>query len=281
MNSTKFVCPHSAPVLNTLHGRSVAVRIANATGIRDAARDVALSGNELICVIVESDLPVDDIPFSEDWKEIPIHLRCPSMGRFGNLVRHLDLIRQLKLTIYLPCTTDNLTSLRILASVGIPCGVMFGDGEPDWESLADLMTYALLERTPHAPVEPFAFIADHYDPARYSEWGTVYFDDPRQFLHLGTTGRVAASPDDLHAGRFLADAVTELETTVKPDVITAKRNEWRRRFLEVHPCSVCEGWRVCRGKFASAGSPSAGCSMFFAELMDVVEQLQLRKAASN
>ena len=141
-------------------------------------------------------------PKASPWRSWPL----PS-GRFRDLARHLDRLRKLNLRVYLPCDhADNLASLRILSSVGIPCCADFRDGGTDWEALADLATYAVLERTPHAAMEPFAFMAANYHSADRLDWGRVFFDDPRHFLHLSEDGRVALSQAELAEGRFVAPA---------------------------------------------------------------------------
>ena len=154
MNFKTYVCAHSRALLERIHNRAVAVRLNDSEHVTDAAEDVALSRNELVSVIVESPLPMESIGFQKDWGKIPVTLICPSLGRFRNLARRFDLLRELNVKIFLPWCKENLLGLQILASLGISCGIAIADDEPDWDSLADLMTYALLERVPHAPIEP-------------------------------------------------------------------------------------------------------------------------------
>ena len=274
MNSKSFVCDHNPTLFQRFHERALAVRVAETDRVVDAAADVVASGNTLIRIIVESPLPLDRVAFREDWGNIPITLMCPSIGRFGNLVKRFELLRNLNLQIYLPWRKENLIGLQILASVGLPCGLGFADNEPDWDSLADLMTYSLLGRIPHAPIEPFAYIAENYKPFEYTDWGSVYFDDPAKFLHLETSGRVAMSNRELLDGYFVAQDVSEIDTPEVLAAITAKQNVWRQAFFSMSPCSVCQGWRVCLGRLAQHNGGTTGCSAFSGELMDVVEQFQ-------
>jgi hypothetical protein len=241
-----------------------------------AADDVAKSGNKLFCVILESKLPVDCVELLEEWKQIPIALQAPSFGQYRTVARRLDQFRNHNFRVYLPCRKENLIGIRILASVGIPCCVTFGSEEPDWDALADLMTYAILGSAPHAPIEPFAFIANHYDPSVRMDWGSIYFDDPKQFLHLDAQGRVALSQRDLLGGDFIAERIEEIAAA--DESIDERLNSWRQLFADNHPCSFCEGWRVCLGKFSKNGTRADGCSAFFAEMMKIAEQFQTKRA---
>jgi hypothetical protein len=154
---------------------------------------------------------------------------------------------------------------------------VLGEGPLDWEALADLMTFAVLERTPHAAIEPFASIASHYDPSSFYEWGMIYFDDPRNFLHLDARGRVALSPSELLAGRFIAPSLSEIEAGEEYPARRERRHAWRRFFTDYHPCASCRGWRICRGKFAAELPHNQGCASFFEEMAAVARQYQARR----
>ena len=205
---------------------------------------------------------------------------APSLGRFRDLARHLDRLRKLNLRVYLPCDhADNLAGLRILSSVGIACCADFRDGGTDWEALADLATYAVLERTPHAAMEPFAFIAANYYSTDRLDWGRVCFDDPRHFLHLSEDGRVALSQADLAEGRFVAHNLSEIETPADFPPIRERLRAWRHFFIDNHPCASCAGWRICLGKFSANLSGNPGCAEFFGEMMDLVRRHTALRAA--
>jgi hypothetical protein len=260
-------------------GRILAVRVDDPARIGEAARDVKSSGNQLLCVIHDSKATLTGLELRDDWEGIPLALFVPELGKFRDLADKLQLLRKLKLRVYLFADRrDNLTALRVLSSVGIPGCAVLDDGVSDWEALSDLMTYAVLGPTPHAPVEPFAFIAHHYDPLRYTEWGSVCFDDPKRFWHLDDEGRVALSSRELREGVFIANDISEMkEPGDCPEYV--KRLDLRQSFfLENDVCARCEAFRVCLGRFAPAGRNNGGCSAFFAEMMAVAEQHQSRQA---
>jgi len=275
MNSLTIVSPYNAELLNRVKGQVVTIIVRDPNSICMASADVVQSGNELGQIILETDLALEDIPFVNDWKELPLVVRTTSFGKFRNLVKKLDLLRGLDLRVYLPCSDrDNFANLRILSSVGIRCGVTFHADAVDWEALADLMTYALLERIPHAPIEPFQFVAERYTPGGSVDWGPVYYDDPKSFVHLDVEGRVALSPGELEKKEFIAPDYSTVDKAILSAAIERRLQTWRQHFLENRTCARCEAWRVCLGKFDPGRKEAAGCVTFFSEMMDVVEQFQ-------
>ena len=214
---------------------------------------VRKSGHSLFCVIVESDRPLADIELDEHHTGIPLAVRAPVAGRFRDLAQRLDRLRNLNLRVYLPCDNpDNLASLRTLSSVGIHCCADFRHDSNDWESLADLATYAVLERSPHAPIEPFAFIVSNYHASKYLDWGRVTFDDPRYFLHLEMDGRVALSRAELDEKRFVALSPDEIEEPDEFPPIRERLRSWRHYFIDNHPCAFCAGSKFVSGSFPMA-----------------------------
>ena len=282
MSLQKLVCPNEPEMFNRLSSRVLAVRVDDAAEVASAASDVNSSGNLLLCVILETDAPLAALNLREEWTGIPLALFAPETGRFRDLRKGLELLRKLNVRVYLPArNNDNLSGLRILASVGVPGCITFEEGGIDWDALADLMTYAVLGLLPHAPIDPFVYIAEHYDPLQYTEWGSVWFDDPKKFLHLDNQGRVALSQEELMAGRFIAEDILELENPLSCQGYVEKITAWRSAFREDHDCSRCPGWRVCLGRFAANGEPLAGCTTFFSEMMEVAEQYQAQRAEAN
>jgi hypothetical protein len=275
VSSRNIVCPYNTALLNRLKDHVVIVRVEGTDVISKAAADVVYSGNQLRLVIVETDLALDSIEYYDQWKDIPLALKASSLGKFRNLVKKLDTMRNLNLCVYLSCSDHkNIVGLRILSSVGIRCGVTFDEGDVDWEDLADLMTYAVLERTPHAPIEPFMFIATHYKSDAHTDWGTVFCDDPNTFLHLDSEGHVALSLKELNKKQFIAMDYFGVTPSFLSEVIGQRSQTWRDYFLDNGACARCVGWRVCLGKFNRGSRQVDGCEAFFSEMMEVAEQYQ-------
>lgn len=273
MGFPRIVCPDSEAVLQGFTGRAVALRVKGWDRIASGVELVRRSGNLLFGVIVESDRPLADMEFDDRHQGAPLAVMAPSLGRFRDLARHLHWLTTLNRRVYLPCGhPENLTSLRILSSLGITCGADFRDGNADWESLADLATYALLERAPHAAIEPFAFIAANYPACRHLDWGRVFFDDPRHFLHLDACGRVALSRADLAQNRFAAQSLDEIEVPAEFGPIRDRLRAWQDFFIDSHACASCAGWRICLGKFSGDRAANAGCAEFFTEMIDLVHR---------
>lgn len=278
MNLPKIVCQHDRDLLQELTGHTVVVRAAEMGTVRTAAADVRKSGNNLFCVVLDSDRPLEDLELGEELKDIPLAIMAPSMGKFRRLAKQVKILRNLNIRFYLPChDPENIVSLRILSSLGLSGCADFRQGKQDWDALADLMTYAILERTPHAPIEPFAYIALHYDPLATMDWSYVYFEGPRRFLHVDGKGRVALSHVELQNKEFIAQNLSEIFSTDEFPSIEERLEAWRQFFVENHPCASCGGWKLCLGRFSAGLSEDAGCRAFFMEMVEVMRQYEAQK----
>lgn len=146
--------------------------------VHDAADAVAASGNTLAFTVFASGLPLDRIPFNENMAGIPIAVIPASFGTFRKLEKRIEIMRKLDLTIFLPSDAANMTGARILSSVGIATTVMIGSQAGDLEPLIDLAAYALLGPAPHAPIEPFEYIACEYEPSKPVGWEFLLLENP-------------------------------------------------------------------------------------------------------
>lgn len=253
MNLPAIVCPYDKKLLQTFTGRELAVRVERIDEAAPAAADVRSSGNTLLTIIAETDLPLDKLELPDGLAGIPLVIIARSFGEFRNLARRVDALRGLGLSIHLPCDSpENIAGLRVLSSLGIHCCAVLGQGRQDWEALADLMTYVILGPLPHAPIEPFAHIASHYEPSTPLpfEWDFLYFNDQKRFVHMDEKGRPQRN-----------------EGTVPPDTA-----------VEAHgsPCLACGGYAICHGRF-SAIAPEEGCRDFFLEMIDVAHRFKKLK----
>lgn len=273
MEFPRIVCPADETVLQGFTGRAVALRVHGCKGIAPGLDLVRQSGNRLFCLIVESDRPLAEMEFADRHQDIPLAVTAPALGRFSDLAPRLNRLRLLNLRVYLPCERpDNLTGLRLLASLGIAGAADFRDGRVDWESLADLATYAVLERAPHAAIEPFAFLAANYPGSRWLDWGRIFFDDPRHFLHLDAEGRVALSRAELAENRFAASSLNEVGDPAEFPPLRDRLRAWQRFFLDRHACAACAGWRLCLGKFSRDRAAYPGCAEFFTEIIELIHR---------
>jgi len=270
--------PFNESLIGGLSGRVLAVRVGDPSDVVRAAEFVRSSANRLSMVILDSAVPLDEIPFDEAWTSVKLAVFAPKMGQFRNVVKRLRLIRELNPTIYLPTNDpENLTALRILSSVNLRCAAVLDDrGAADWEGLTDLMTYALAGTVPHGAIEPFSTIAGRYQAAGWIEWGPVFFDDPKDFFHLDPDGRIALSRRELLDGDFIQTDIGLLDEVIDSEAYRQRIDVRGRLFLEYHPCSSCPGWRICTGKFAANGTDKSGCAAFTAEMIALLDDLEAR-----
>jgi hypothetical protein len=268
VRSRKLICPHDPALIKRFIGREIAVRVNSPAFVASAAHSVREAGNSLICVILESAVPVGKIPFEDGWDNIPLAVIAPSVGKFRNLARKLVTVKNLNARVYLPYSEENLTDIRTLVSVGVSACILLESDEIDWNVLTDLMTYALLGRVPHATLDPFAYIAEHYEPIGYNRWGSIFFEDPEFFFHLNRDGRVALS----HAGVIKKNFIGGIDTVERTDcpALDKNLNSWRMLLIKNRICSTCEGFRLCMGRFASQNGKT-GCSKFFVEMLEILK----------
>lgn len=275
MRFPRLVCPNNLDLFHSFAGHSLAVKVDDLAHMAEAAANVRASENDVFCVIFESNVPLSDIELPDGHEDIPLAVMAPSFGKFRDLAGRAGALRNGNIRVYLPCDEpENLIGLRILSSIGVHSCAVPGTESIDWEALADLMTYAVLERVPHASIEPFAYIASNYDPASRLEFGAIFFDDPRHFLHLDGKGRVALSHAELVEEAFIAGDISEIEAPLDFPAIKQRTEAWKKYFVDGHACASCAAWRICLGRFSDHLSENPGCSEFFSELAEVAGQYQ-------
>lgn len=272
-----FVLPFEPSLIAELRDRDLVVVVERPDEILTAVAAVRASGNHLDCIVLRWQQPLDALAFAEDWVGVPLVVEAPSLGKLHRLSEQLERIRRLELRVDLPlATAAQAVNVQMLASLGIPCRAVFG-AKMDWDAATDLMTYALLGRCAHAPVEPFAFIAEHFDQDRYRGWGEVSFDQPDRYLHVNRQGRVALFPAASPSSAILHEDVRRLGDVTALPAYQAAVERWRRHFLHPDACARCPGWKICRGQLAETVEDKSTCSAFFSEMLDVAEQYQMQQ----
>jgi hypothetical protein len=214
---------------------------------------------------IETHTPLCAIDLRARWREAAIALFAPAAGTFQEFRSQIARLRPLRIRVCLPATSiDNVLAVRILASFGVRAAVILRPPIACWDAVTDLMNYALGSPR-HAPIEPFDFIARH--GAAAGNYSTIYFDDPSTYVHVDADGRVAATPDDLRAGRFVADRIED---------VTA--DDLQQTRTPIGACIHCSAWPVCRGRFEEDALQTDHCRRFFSELLDVVSTIHRRPA---
>jgi hypothetical protein len=255
-----LIAPHVPPLFDRLEGRGIIVRVDDPSEIAVAAAAVRRR-NRLDGVIATLPGPLSEFALSDDWRGIPLILKAPAAGSIGTLVKSAIPLKNTGVRVFLPATD--------LTEVAVDFGAT-----PDWERLADVMTYAVIGLVPHAPIEPFATIAAGFRPAdRSDDWGRAEFDDPSRYLHLDAAGRIALTPRALAAGDF-AGNLEDLDSVDLAHAIAQHREAWRDLFAADHFCSRCRAFRVCRGRLRHGKRAPDGCDDFFDEMTDVLMRRQ-------
>jgi len=275
MNPRIIVCPYNRSLFDRISNQILVVQLNDIEQIGSVAQDVSHSCNDLRCAVINWPSSLADIQFKKEWMTVPLAIYATEMGPFRFIASQLNILQQMNLRVYLPLNNPiNYTELRILSSLGIASTAVFVSKEPEWEALTDLMTYAVMNYYPHAPIDPFHYVATKFKPDGYTGFSAVYFSDPTKFLHINHAGNVSLSSDDLQCGKFILNDICELddfEIENCPDYQEAL-NEWRTFFIDNRKCSICQGWRVCLGRFSQFADTSLGCENFSTEFLEILEQ---------
>jgi len=237
MNSPVTICPHNRQILKGFKGRKVAVTVRDTGTAARAAANARALGADLVCIIVETRLPLGRLAWDGDLASIPLIVIAPFFGAFRDLEPHIGLLKDLDVAIHLPSHgAGNMAGLRILSSLGIRCAAVIGTEGQDWDAIADLATYAVLGPAPHAPIEPFTHMALSGEPFPFIDWDFPCFTDSQRFVQF-------------HDGD-------------RPQAATGARRR------PAGPCRACAGWTACRGRF-TAEAAQGECSSFFREMADI------------
>ncbi len=129
----------------------------------------------------------------------------------------------------------------------------------------------------HAPIEPFAYISKHYEPCKELDFGDVYFDNPKRYLHVSASGKISLSLREIEAEKFLSCDVSALDEVEIAESYQRRAGERQEFFLQSTGCAYCPAWRVCMGKFSQYANGDGACRTYFSELMDVVELYQTKR----
>lgn len=257
-------------------GRLFVVKTDDYGQIEDISR-VCNTHNKLHTIVLTVNEPFSLIPFREEWKNIPIYLVVPEMGSFRDVAAKLNIIHQFKIRVFL--NTDHkhtYTNLRILSSIGIPCGIHFGKIDPDWDVINDLMYYSVYGKVKHASIEPFEYVTSQYKPDIYTDFSAVYFNDPHQSVHMNEFGKIALTAEDLVSNKFITD-IEHFDSIEQNPLYKEGLKRWQQFFLDNHLCSYCPAWRVCLGKFADKAEVNSVCKKFFSDLMDAADYYRLKQ----
>ena len=283
MNSHILVCDFDEDLISRLQNQNFVVRVESLDLIPHAIR-VVQEKNHLHTFWLHTDVPLSDLPSHdlENTGAVPYYIEVRGLGNFQESIGKIRLLRSLNVMILIPeDAPGSYRDCKILSSLFVPCGIKFGSQNPAWDSLADLMSYFVYSKVPHAPIEPFHFVISNYDPQKRIDFNFIYFEDPSKFLHLDARGWIALSRKDLEREEFISTDLSQLDQIEDLPAFGQRLESWREFFLKPDGCAYCPGWRICLGKFEEGADKESGCKRFFSEWMDATEYYQVQKARSE
>ncbi|MBI2387602.1 MAG: hypothetical protein HYV14_16570 [Elusimicrobia bacterium] len=277
MSDHILVCPCDEALISRIERKALVVRTDDAGWIREIDR-LANARNKLHAVLLSSRKEsLTGVPFDEDWREIPIALHVAGLGPFNELTERLALLKELNIRVFSPASPEGIRESRILASLGIDCGLTFEAEELDWDALDDLMHYSVYGRAGRGTIEPFHHVMSHYDPRTPMDFDSVYFENPRRYLHIDENENIALNHAALLRGEFIAQGVSSLGSISQNDEYQAALAVWQEPFLQRSACAFCPAWRICLGKFAGRRGEDAGCRTLFSNLLDAADSHRTRE----
>lgn len=274
MREQILVCPFDEKLLGQLSEEGIVVESPGFEQVQYVHNVAREKNKKVICVAVRYKGSIATIPFHESWRGIPLAIYATELGPFKEFMSRLQLIREMNIRFFL--NTDHketFTSLHILSSLNVNCGIEFGEKPIDWEALNDLMTFSCYGKAPHSGIEPFQFVATKYNPKELTDFGTVFFNNPQVYLHIDKDQNIAASAADLKKGNFIATGLKALNDIKNNPKYEDAVYQWQNFFLQEKGCAFCPSWRICLGKFSTRVEKNPGCQKFFSDLMEAADHV--------
>jgi hypothetical protein len=266
-----LVCPFNEKLLRRIRQRAIVINTKDFNIIRYINKELDDS-NKLHAIKIQTEKPLTEIIFQEEWENIPLAIYSPEFGEYKKLLHQLHLIRKLNVRIFLSSQHEsNFTGLRILSSLNIACGLYFDEEANNWDSINDLMHYAIYTNAAHAPIEPFNWITLNYQPTEYIDYSVVYFNDPTKYIHIDERGQIALTAEDLAKGNYIDQGIISLNSIHKNKKIIQAENSRYEIMLQMNECAFCRAFRICLAKFHSIRNKDQTCKIFFSDLMDAAD----------
>ena len=271
MNGMTIVAEYNPELFSHLSGRETVMILDSTENLSVILDTEKKRKNTITHVIVRMKTHLSDLSFNPDWAEAPISFYLKSREPLKKMMSRAEDLRNRKIKIFLPASDDeNLTYLRIISSIGIPCGLYFDSPEKpvNWDKVNDLMYYDVYGKIKHGPIDPFSSIIGDYDPKGKTIFHSVYFDDPNRFIHMDTAGNIALTRRHLETGNFLGKGLEDLDTVKESPKYKRYMTLWQGYFTGESKCSECPAWRICQGVFLETCEIEPACTQFMKDLMD-------------
>lgn len=193
---------------------------------------------------------ISQIDFKDEWSQIPLIINAYNIGNYDSFFHKVNSIRHLNVRIYLSSKSPNVyTDLKILSSIGIDCGIQLEDNcKIDDDKLLDLASYYYMSPARHATIEPFEFILRHLRDESNESFGSVYFDNPLQFL-------------EVHSCEDVINDQLEDDFDIRMQV-------YYNHFMDLDDCSKCPAFKICNHAMESK---LTSCSTTMNEIFEYAE----------
>lgn len=271
MNRHIVVCDFDESLIDKLNGEAI---VANIDMLEDINHvdSIINEQNKTHCIVYRNyRKTVSGINFTPEWEDIPLLFYLKTLGSFKEFIHKMPIIQNLDIRIYLPASQDqNITNCRIMASLGIDCGLYFDTLNPNWDALIDLAAYVSYGRVQKASIEPLNYVIDNYDPQELTDFSSVYFNDPNKYIHLDKYENISLTSENLQNKKYLCSGFEKLDNVFDEKNYYNEINSWQKFFLKEEGCAYCPAWRVCMGKFSEAKSNDM-CKELFSDLMDAAD----------
>lgn len=183
-------------------------------------------------VLMCANLPytsLSQIEFSNNWDKIPLHIYSYNIGNYDLFFSKINTIRSLDVRLFVSNETESAcTDLKIMASLGIDCGLQMKPGViMDDDSFLDLASYYYMSPVPHATMEPFNYILRHLTEEASNGFNSVYFDNPVYFAHI-------ASVEDY-----------EKQEEEENNFFKFRLKDYYQHFLDLDECAKCPAFKIC------------------------------------
>lgn len=272
MNDFFLTCEYDPESMRSLKDCSVIFYSNGFSLLETLQEEAAIHNIRIHCVYIRTKISLSEVIYKEEWSRYPLAIESPAVGRIYEFLVKSPVIRKLNLRFYFSTTEPSCyKDVRILSSLGFSSVIKIDGEKTDWEQLADLMIYALLNKKNHAEIHPFNYVCKNYKPQIRLDFDSVYFNDPVRFLHVNDHGKVFPKKEALTDLSMCIGNMDSLHSLREQDAYKLLKNKWSEFFLEPNKCASCRGWRICLGKYSKYIDTNPGCEDFFSEFLDTIE----------
>jgi hypothetical protein len=270
-NDLSIVACYDKELFSQFTGRRLVVLLDSPDELSAVLDDARKRKNMVTNAVVHLKTPLSSVLFSPDWSETGLSFYLETLDPITYMIKKAKDLRSKKVMIFLPVHDDeNLTTLRILSSLGIPCGFYFESAEKpvNWDKVDDLLYYHVYSRLSHGPIQPFESVLSRYRPKENAVFHSVYFDDPSSYIHMDSHGNLALNRWDLERGAFIGQGLSDLDSIRENPKYTRYMTLWQGFFTGESKCGQCSAWRICQGVFLDTCEKDASCTKFMTDLIE-------------